>query len=120
MTSSPSPIKEQGAADSTSMNDCVLHPPNSQLLSDHVIGGVVQRSRTSQRSYAAQISVEPRPGASYYSYTRQCPRAHGETKPRITSLTREPKLQTTQDRYLAIAELAISEKDRLRELRRKR
>ncbi|KAG2874264.1 hypothetical protein PC114_g25369 [Phytophthora cactorum] len=32
----------------------------------------------------------------------------------------EPNLPATRDRYLAIAELAISEKDRLRELRRKK
>ncbi|KAG3017186.1 hypothetical protein C6341_g25443 [Phytophthora cactorum] len=98
MTSSPSSIKEQGAEDSSSLNDCVLYPPNRHLLSEHVIGGVVQRSRTLRRSYAAQSF------------------ALGDNN----IACREPNLPATRDRYLAIAELAISEKDRLRELRRKK
>ncbi|KAG6955598.1 hypothetical protein JG687_00011109 [Phytophthora cactorum] len=107
MTSSPSSIKEQGAEDSSSLNDCVLYPPNRHLLSEHVIGGVVQRSRTLRRSYAAQSFVGPRPGASYFSYTRQWPREQGETEPRsrhwetTTSLAesqtfRQPEIATLQ------------------------
>ncbi|EEY65255.1 bzip transcription factor [Phytophthora infestans T30-4] len=115
------------------MNDYALQPPNSQLLSDRVIGGVVERSWSSQRSIAPQISAEIRPGTSVYRSQR--PGVQGERefslkrtsrgpwethRDTASSLKSVPNLLTTEDQYLAFAKIAISEKIRLRELRRMR
>ncbi|ETI39256.1 hypothetical protein F443_15146 [Phytophthora nicotianae P1569] len=114
---SPSSLKKERVEHSSRMNEFVLQPPNSQLFSDHVIGRVVERVRTPQRPYAPQNSVGTKPLASYVSYQTQLP-DQGETK--LSSLNTSTKFPTTQDQFLAMAQLAISEKLRLRELRRMR
>ncbi|GMF27633.1 unnamed protein product [Phytophthora lilii] len=68
----------------TTMEGCVLRPPNSQLFSDDVIGGVMQRSRTSQGVFAAvgtDTSMDARYRTSQHLREQQWSprtRKHGE------------------------------------------
>ncbi|KAG7375823.1 hypothetical protein PHYPSEUDO_015187 [Phytophthora pseudosyringae] len=87
------------------MTGWALHPPNSEQLSDAVIGSVVQRSRTSERTCSSSSrSVGPPDWETHEDSTRSA----------------ESNAKAREEQHVATAELVLWERQRLRELRRLR
>jgi hypothetical protein len=127
---------------STPMESCVLRPPNNQQFSDAVIGGVVQRSRSSRdrfiagdRSHSLGVgtwagrsspqswpSPQPReraPSLSTPSSERRWESHQDATKPIVTAkASAEDSIKS--EHVQGVNDLVGSEKQRLRELRRQR
>ncbi|EGZ16335.1 hypothetical protein PHYSODRAFT_506493 [Phytophthora sojae] len=103
------------------MEGCVLRPPNSQLFSDNVIGGVVERSTAASRYRSSHVCEEYHPHEGHGAFRTR--HQEGETGTPSTNLphnNRAAEPTTRQDQLVAMAELATAEKLRLRELRRER
>jgi hypothetical protein len=124
------------------MESCVLRPPNNQQFSDAVIGGVVQRSRSSRdrfiagdRSHSLGVgtwagrsspqswpSPQPReraPSLSTPSSERRWESHQDATKPIVTAkASAEDSIKS--EHVQGVNDLVGSEKQRLRELRRQR
>ncbi|GMF29882.1 unnamed protein product [Phytophthora fragariaefolia] len=143
-STSPPPTPPR-RAHAITMEECVLRPPNSHLFSDNVIGGVVQRSRTTPgnlKEYRAgqdQWPSLPRKqreaeAPSMSSSTRRW-RTHqvspgalqvdeSATSSRLelqgSGGTYNARTTMERDQNTAMVELAVAERSRLRELRRMR
>ncbi|KAG2974465.1 hypothetical protein PC121_g23548 [Phytophthora cactorum] len=111
------------------MDSCPRHPPNSQRFNDDVVAGVVQRVRRSNSSFDAHVGSCPPRHQNLWPRTGE----HKQMRRPVTTYEQrqwEAPSQGTQATdwsilsqdamHKALAELILSEKVRLRELRRLR